>query len=310
MVSISYQYLIGYTTVKNIISETCEEIWNVLCPIVLPSSYTNEDWKRIAADFDRECNFPHCIGTIDGKHIVIQCPANAGSTYYNYKHSHSIILMAVCDVNNIFTFVDIGAYGRRSDGGVFKECQFGKKFERNEMNVPDAENISENGPKLPYCLVGDEAFPLKEYLLQPYPGKGGLTKEKNIFNYRLSRARQKIENSFGAIACQWRILRKPIIGKVETVEKIVQAIICLHNWLRKQDVNKNEYILINMIDHYDSNGCFLPGSWRQTLASGSAYREIQKAGSYMSSRTNMEIREKFCMYFNNEGSVPWQNNYV
>ncbi|XP_018392083.1 PREDICTED: uncharacterized protein LOC108771336 [Cyphomyrmex costatus] len=110
-----------------------------------------------------------------------------------------------------------------------KNANLVKKFERNEINVSDAEDISENGPKLPYCLAGDEAFPLKEYLLRPYPGKGGLTKETNIFNYRLSRARQKIENLFGAITCHWRILRKPIIGKVETVEKIVQAIICLHN---------------------------------------------------------------------------------
>ncbi|XP_012221308.1 uncharacterized protein [Linepithema humile] len=234
MVSMSYQYLLGRTTISNIISETCEVIWNMLCPVVLPSSLTKEDWLHIAADFENRCNFPHCIGAIDGKHIVIQCPANAGSTYYNYKHSHSIVLMAVCDANYLFTFVDIGAYGRRSDGGIFKECQFGKKFEQKKMNVPDADAVSENSPILPYCLVGDEAFPLKEYLLRPYPGRGGLTKEKNVFNYRLSRTRRIVENTFGILASQWRILRKPIIAKVENAEKIVQAIVCLHNWLRKQ----------------------------------------------------------------------------
>jgi len=72
MVSISYQYLLGCTTISNIISETCEAIWNMLCPVVLPSSLTKEDWLRIAADFENQCNFPHCIGAIDGKHIVIQ----------------------------------------------------------------------------------------------------------------------------------------------------------------------------------------------------------------------------------------------
>ncbi|XP_025989586.2 protein ALP1-like [Solenopsis invicta] len=300
---------LGCTTVSNIISETCEVIWNELCPIVLPPSLSKKDWKSIAADFDQRCDFPHCIGAIDGKHIVIQCPNNAGSMYYNYKHSHSIVLMAVCDANYMFTFVDIGAYGRRSDGGIFKECQFGKKFEQNKMNVPEAEDISRNGPKLPYCLVGDEAFPLKEYLLRPYSGRGGLTKEKNIFNYRLSRARRVIENTFGILACQWRILRKPIIGKVETVERIVQSIVCLHNWLRKQDINKNEYITTSMIDHDGPNG-FIPGSWRMVVENGSGYREVQRAGAYMSTRKSMEVRENFCEYFNNDGSVSWQDDYA
>lgn len=251
----------------------------------------------------------HSIFSLFYNNVLFQCPNNAGSTYYNYKHSHSIVLMAICNANYLFTYVDIGAYGRRSDGGIFKECQFGKKFEQKKMNVPNAEAIFENGPTLPFCLVGDEAFPLKEYLLRPYPGKGGLTKEKNVFNYRLSHARRMIENTFGIIASQWRILRKPIIAKIETVEKIVQAIVCLHNWLRKQDININEYVATSMVDHFDHN-VFIPGTWRRVLESGSAYREITRMGSFMNTRTSMEIREKFCRYFNNEGSVPWQIDYI
>lgn len=134
--------------------------------------------------------------------------------------------------------------------------------------------------------------------MRPYPGRGGLTKEKNVFNYRLSRARRTIENTFGILASQWRILRKPIISKVETAEKIVQAIVCLHNWLRKQDINTNEYISTSIIDHVDYNDFC------------TAYREIRRTGSYMSAKSSIEIREKFCTYFNNEGSVPWQNDFI
>ena len=54
------------------------------------------------------------------------------------------------------------------------------------------------GP-LPYCFIGDEGFPLKTYLVRPYPGQY-LDDEKSICNYRFSRGRRVVENSFGILA--------------------------------------------------------------------------------------------------------------
>jgi DDE superfamily endonuclease len=94
--------------------------------------------------------------------IVFKAPAHGGSTHYNYKNTHSIILLAVCDANYRFTYVDIGAPGRRSDGGVFKSSSLYERLEGNNLDLPEPSVITdrESDPKVPYFFIGDAAFPL------------------------------------------------------------------------------------------------------------------------------------------------------
>jgi hypothetical protein len=71
MTSLSYQYLIGLTTVSNIIVETCEIIWHIVQPLVLTPP-TEEKWREVANTFNEKWQFPHCLGALDGKHVMIQ----------------------------------------------------------------------------------------------------------------------------------------------------------------------------------------------------------------------------------------------
>lgn len=107
--------------------------------------------------------------------------------------------MAVCDYNYCFTLLDIGDYGRQSDGGVFSNSFFGRAMENKLLCLPDPDIISGPNSPTPYFFVGDSAFPLKMYMLRPYPGRY-LPDNKTIFNYRLLRARRVIENAFGILA--------------------------------------------------------------------------------------------------------------
>jgi len=98
------------------------QIGNTAC-VFLQLPMTEKQWKTVAEEFATDWNFPHCIGALDGKHVQIQPSADCGSLYYNYKHFHSIVLMALVDARHRLTFVNIGSHGRISD----KALQFTHK---------------------------------------------------------------------------------------------------------------------------------------------------------------------------------------
>ena len=95
--TIACSFRIGRSTVSGIVPEMCRCLWNNLNEVYMKAPSTIQCWTDIAQRFEERWNFPNCLGAIDGKHVVIKCPVNSGSLYYNYKGTYSIILMAVAD---------------------------------------------------------------------------------------------------------------------------------------------------------------------------------------------------------------------
>ena len=221
--------------------------------------------EKISDGFSSLWNFPHCVGAIDGKHIMIQAPVNAGSQYYNYKGTHSIVLLAVCDYNYCFTLLDIGDYGRMSDGGVLSNSSFGNAMKTNSLALPNAETVPGIKSRIPYFFVGDQVFPLSTNMLRPYPSSY-LQLNQRIFNYRLSRTRRVIENAFGILSTKFRVFRRPIIAKPSKVTKVVQAACVLHNYLKITEAllppSSKYYCPSGYIDQEDRQGNVIPGNWR------------------------------------------------
>ncbi|KAA5790265.1 transposase family protein [Pseudomonas aeruginosa] len=62
---------------------------------------------------------------------------------------------------------------------------------------------------LPYVLIVDKAYPLKNYLMRPYP-PGGLNAEQIIFDKTLSRASVTIQYAFGILTNKFRIFTKSV----------------------------------------------------------------------------------------------------
>lgn len=240
----------GESTVRSITMEVCEALWDILQPEYMPVP-VEQDWKKYAEEYTEKWNFPNCCGAIDGKHVAIQCPSNAGSVYFNYKGFHSIVLMGLCDANYNFLIVDIGAFGGNSDGGIFSSCEFGKRFLRNEVNFPRPSMLPNSNTVFPYFIVGDAAFPLKNNLMRPYPGIN-LPAQKENFNTRLSIARRTIENAFGILVSRWRILGKTIDLQPGNVVKIIKACVILHNFVKRHSTTS--YSAQVVVDQLDSTG--------------------------------------------------------
>lgn len=107
----SWYFRIGKSTLYSIIPEVCNAIWEKLKGTYLRCPQIENEWRKIADEFNNIWHFPNCIGAIDGKHCRIQAPPNSGSSFHNYKGYFSLVLMAIVDAHYRFIWVDIGDYG-------------------------------------------------------------------------------------------------------------------------------------------------------------------------------------------------------
>nr|XP_023016277.1 protein ANTAGONIST OF LIKE HETEROCHROMATIN PROTEIN 1-like [Leptinotarsa decemlineata] len=291
--TIGYSFCLGERTVSKIVHEVCSSLWSQLQPTFLKMP-DEKSWNVYELEFRERWQFPKCVGAIDGKHVIIKAPPNSGSSYFNYKKTFSVVLMAIASANYQLIAVDIGSAGRFSDGGIFANSPIGRRLKTNSFHLPESSPMENyNDINFPFVIVGDEAFPLMVNLMRPFPRRS-LNKENRVFNYRLSRARRVIENTFGILAARFRIYKRPLECKLESIDSIIKATCILHNYLGTREgrcPNINEELL----EKGNSNNQWLPLAHRGSRATTESF----------------VIRQNFCNYFNsNIGRIPWRDKIV
>lgn len=302
--SLEFQFRISRSKISEAVIKVSKAIKKALGGY-LKTPKSEAEWHEISRKFEERWNFPNGIGAIDGKHIVMQQPGDSGSHYRNYKGSDSIVLLAMVGPEYEFLYVEVGANGRNSDGGIWDQCKLKKSLEDGTLNLPPPKSLSGRNMKIPFVITGDDAFPLKNYLMKPYPQKG-LTAEKRIFNYRLSRKRRISENGFGILANRWRIFRRPILLEPEKVKAITLATVALHNWQRSSSSVGKIDLPVGLVDQESHSGELIGGSWRNEIPSGTWLPLENDLHGNRSTHIAKSIREEFTKYFSLEGAVSWQ----
>lgn len=229
--------------------------------------------------------------------MAIRNPPGSGTIYYNYKGFYSLILLALVDGNYKFLWADVGNPGSSSDAQVFTHSPLRRGLENGTLGLPDDDRDT------PYFLIGDDAFPLRTWMQKPYSNREQ-TDEERIFNYRLSRARRVVENSFGILAHRWRCLLSTLQLDPEKARTVIMACMCLHNLMRDRFPG-----LQNIdVDHEDELGNHIPGAWRNAAV----LQDVERVGGgYQANKEGKKLRTYLKHYYNSPvGSLPWQQHMI
>ncbi|KAL1426890.1 hypothetical protein MTO96_000426 [Rhipicephalus appendiculatus] len=178
---------------------------------------TTEEKVLSSVRFEQFAGFPGVLGCIDGTYVETRCPANKiASTYTNRHDKKSCNVQAICDSDKKFVDVFLGNTGKTHDSEAFQRS----------FVLDDLPKICE-GDK--FHILGDAAYPLREYLLTPVRDYGNMRPEEIEYNLRHSKTRVRIENAFGLLKGRFRQLLYLEFWSVERATLFILACCVLHN---------------------------------------------------------------------------------
>ncbi|XP_031354778.1 protein ALP1-like [Photinus pyralis] len=209
-----------------VVSSTVMNIVNIFLYItnLLKTKYivwpkNQEEFDYIVSGFK---NYPGVVGAVDGCHINVTVPESQHESYADRYQQHSINLMGICSSGKIFTYVFIGYPGSAHDSRVFSASPLVSYIQRygSQKFFPTPE----------HHLIGDSAFPLKQWIMTPFKKHNNLSSIEKRHNYLLSADRVCIENAFGILKGRFRRLKFINCYSISKSVEIISASCVLHNF--------------------------------------------------------------------------------
>ncbi|XP_055549206.1 putative nuclease HARBI1 [Wyeomyia smithii] len=177
--------------------------------IKFPASETS--LAHNAADFEKIAGIDKVLGCINASYFRVCQSVNKDAQGNNLL----IPVQGVCDSKGRFMDVSVGSPSRISKSKVFALS-------------PLSEQLAEIC-KGEYHLLGDDAYPLQEHLITPYPNHGDMTTEQKAFNQAHNQTRTTIDRAFATINQRFNKLAKIQFRRTERMCKFIVACCTLHN---------------------------------------------------------------------------------
>ena len=237
-----------------------------------------DEWQAITDGFESKLQFPHCIGSVNGKHISLlrqTCPSTSSSATQKYK-SLNMALLIMVDACSRITMFDIFVHDICSDTSVFSKSKIATFLEGDLLSL--LGHLQAGDFDLPYVAVGSDDFKPKPYLLKRYSATKALTPAQKEFNDRLLRVSQVAERTFDTLINRFGVLGHPMTLSVEKATTVIRTCIALHNFLTKQ--NDSLYA-------QEASRQF-PGQW---------FGGLGKQGGNHCTRHAINVRDMFCHSF-------------
>ena len=92
------------------------------------------------------------------------------------------MLLAIAGPNYECLFADLGTNGRINNSGIWNKSNLCRAIENREIGLLEPRALPYRLKKLPFVILGEDAFALKNYIIKPFPQRN-LTIEKRIYNY-------------------------------------------------------------------------------------------------------------------------------
>lgn len=90
-----------------------------------------------------------------GKHIRIIFSSDSGSMFLNYKKFFSVVLQGLVDANNKFITIDVGGFGKQSDGGSFMPSDLFHFINGKNLIFPEPDFLPHSNVKATYVMLAD-----------------------------------------------------------------------------------------------------------------------------------------------------------
>ena len=225
--SVGAEFGLGKSTVISITEEFVDAILEHYHEFIRFPQSLRETRQAIEEFEDLDGNFPQAVGAVDGTHVQIIGPKDNRDDFICRTGYPSVILQGIVSAKKKFIDVATGYPGSLHDARVFRCSSISHHIANDDLLQAPTVNIS--GVDVAPLIIGDGAYPLKRYLMKPFPRTEALDRRQRRFNKELSKKCAVVENAFGLLKGRWRCLRNELNEDVAKAPRTVVACCILHN---------------------------------------------------------------------------------